>query len=112
MTHRPPVHVHLLPSLIPPGTLKGGIAVVIDVLRATTVMIHALAAGCDAIRPCGEIDEARGLAASLPKGTAILAGERPSEPITGFDIGNSPGACTPDLCSGKVLVMTTTNGTR
>src|SRR3954470_13598459 len=104
MSNRPPVHVHLLPSLIPHGALKGGIAVVIDVLRATTVMIHALAAGCDAILPCGEIGEARDLAATLPEGTALLAGERLGEPIEGFDLGNSPGACTPALCSGKTLV--------
>ena len=41
-----PVHVHLLPALIPAGSLRGGIAVVLDVLRATTVMTHALANGC------------------------------------------------------------------
>jgi 2-phosphosulfolactate phosphatase len=33
-------------------------------------------------------------------------------PIDGFDLGNSPGSCTPALCRGKTLVMTTTNGTR
>src|SRR5258708_4509795 len=62
----PPVYVHLLPALIPAGALRGGVAVVIDVLRATTTMIHALAAGCDAIIPCGEIDEARRVAEGLP----------------------------------------------
>ena len=112
MPHRPQVFVHLLPALIPAGALAGGVAVVIDVLRATTTMIHALAAGCDAIIPCGEIDEARRLAASLPKGSALLAGERQGVPIEGFDLGNSPGDCTPEVCSGKTLVMTTTNGTR
>src|SRR5436305_27777 len=39
------VQVHLLPDLAPPGRLAGGVAVVIDVLRATTTLIHALAAG-------------------------------------------------------------------
>ncbi len=112
MPRRPPVHVHLLPLLIPPGSLRGGVAVVIDVLRATTTMIHALAAGADAIRPCGEVDEARQLAASLPEGSAILAGERQGLPIEGFDLGNSPAACTPEVCSGRTVVMTTTNGTR
>ena len=38
--------------LIPPGSLKGDVAVVVDVLRATTVMVHALAAGCEAVIPC------------------------------------------------------------
>ena len=112
MSRRPPVFVHLLPALIPDGALKGGVAVVIDVLRATTTMIHALAAGCDAIVPCGEVDEARRLARDLPPGTALLAGERRGLPIEGFDLGNSPGDCTPANCSGRTMVMTTTNGTR
>jgi 2-phosphosulfolactate phosphatase len=102
----------MLPSLIPPGALRGGVAVVIDVLRATTTMVHALAAGCDAIIPCVEIDQARLAAAALPEGSALLAGERQGLPIEGFDLGNSPGDCTPEVCSGKTLVMTTTNGTR
>jgi 2-phosphosulfolactate phosphatase len=106
------VHVHLLPSLIPPGALRGGVAVVVDVLRATTVMVHALAAGCEAILPCLEVDDARRVAASLPPGTAILGGERQGLPIDGFDLGNSPDDYTPQVCRGKTVVMTTTNGTR
>ena len=62
--------------------------------------------------PCGEIDEAKAIAASLPAGTALLAGERQGLPIPGFDLGNSPGEFTPEVCRGKTLVMTTTNGTR
>src|ERR1700733_8502113 len=100
MPRRPPVSVHMLPALIPDGALRGGVAVVIDVLRATTTMIHALAAGCDAIIPCLEIEEARRIALSLPPGTALLAGERQGLPIDGFDLGNSPGDCTPAICSG------------
>ena len=65
------MYVHLLPKLIPHGSLRGGVAVVVDVLRATTVMVHALAAGCEAVIPCGEIDEAREIAAGLPEGTAL-----------------------------------------
>ena len=106
-----PVFVHLLPSLIPSGLLRGGVAVVMDVLRATTVMTHALAAGAKAIFPTLSIEEAQDVAASLPAGTAILAGERQGLRIPGFDRGNSPGDFTPELCRDKSLVMTTTNGT-
>jgi 2-phosphosulfolactate phosphatase len=112
MDARPTLSVHLLPGLVPPGALRGGVAVVIDVLRATTVMVHALDAGCRAILPCGEIDEARAIAAVLPSGTALLGGERGGLPIDGFDLGNSPDDYTPERCDGKTLVMTTTNGTR
>jgi 2-phosphosulfolactate phosphatase len=106
------LYVHLLPRLIPHGSLPGGVAVVVDVLRATTVMVHALAAGCAAVMPCGEIDEAREIASGLPEGTALLVGERHGLPIPGFDLGNSPGDFTRAVCHGKTLVMTTTNGTR
>ena len=112
MAERPPVYVHLLPDYIPHGALRGGVAVVVDVLRATTTMVQALAAGCEAVIPCGEIDEALSVASRLPKGQALLAGERHGLPIEGFHLGNSPGQFTPEACKGKTLVMTTTNGTR
>jgi 2-phosphosulfolactate phosphatase len=98
--------------MIPAGSLRGGVAVVIDVLRATTVMVQALHSGCVAIAPCLEIDEAKQLAASLPTGRALLCGERLGLPIEGFDLGNSPGSFTPEACAGKTVVITTTNGTR
>jgi 2-phosphosulfolactate phosphatase len=106
------VSVHLLPSLIPDGSLSGGIAVVVDVLRATSLMVHALAAGANAIVPCLEIDEAKQKARELPPGSALLAGERQGVPILGFNLGNSPRSCDRDRCAEKTIVMTTTNGTR
>lgn len=112
MTLVAPISVHLRPDWIPPGALRGGVAVVIDVLRASTVMIQALAAGCTTIRPCLEIDEARRTAAAFPAGTALLAGERRGSPIEGFDLGNSPSEFTPEQCRGRTLIMTTSNGTR
>jgi 2-phosphosulfolactate phosphatase len=112
MNARPSLYVHLLPSLIQPGALKGGVAVVVDVLRASTVIVHALAAGCAAVIPCLEVDEARKTAASLPPGTALLGGERDGEQIEGFHLGNSPASYTNEACLFKTLVITTTNGTR
>src|SRR5262245_35942829 len=112
MANRPSIFVHLLPSLIPPGALRGGVAVVIDVLRASTVIVQALASGCEAVIPTLEIDEARRIATSLPAGKSLLGGERHGLPIEGFDLGNSPGDYTDEVCSGKTLVITTTNGTK
>ena len=106
------VRVHLLPSLVPDGSLGGGVAVVLDVLRASTTIIHALAAGCVAVRPCAEVEEARRLAGELPAGRALLGGERGGLPLPGFDLGNSPAEYTPAVCRGRTLVLTTTNGTR
>lgn len=104
--------VHFLPDLIAPDALRGGVAVVIDVLRASTTMISALASGATAVVPCGETEEARQCATGFPAGTAILGGERGGTRITGFDLGNSPLECTGDVVRGKTVVFTTTNGTR
>jgi 2-phosphosulfolactate phosphatase len=40
---RPAVFVHLLPSMIPSGALSGSVALVVDVLRATTTIVQAMA---------------------------------------------------------------------
>jgi 2-phosphosulfolactate phosphatase len=98
--------------MIPVGALCGGVAVVIDVLRATSVMVHALDAGAIAIYPCLEIEDAQQLANTFPINSRVLAGERQGLPIEGFDFGNSPGSFTKATVGGKAVVMTTTNGTK
>jgi 2-phosphosulfolactate phosphatase len=111
-TMRPTLNVYALAKLVEPGELAGGTAVVIDVLRATTTIIHALAAGCTTVRPCAEVEEARELAGGMPAGKVLLGGERHGSPLAGFDLGNSPGEYTCQVCRGMTLVLTTTNGTR
>ncbi len=106
------VFVHLLPFLFQPDELRGGTAVVIDVLRASTTITHALAAGANAVIPCEEIEEARQIAANLPATEVVLGGERDSKKIEGFDLDNSPLKYTPETVGGKTVVFTTTNGTR
>jgi 2-phosphosulfolactate phosphatase len=106
------VQVHLLPLLAPAGRLAGGLALVIDVLRASTTIVHALAAGCLCVRPCAEVDEARALAGNLPAGKVLLGGERGGRPLADFDLGNSPREYTAARCKDTTLVFTTTNGTR
>jgi 2-phosphosulfolactate phosphatase len=104
------VQVHLLPQLVPCGRLANSVAVVIDVLRSTTTIIHALAAGCKAVRVCREVDEARAVADQMRAGRVLLGGERHGQPLDGFDLGNSPGDYTATVCKGCTVVMTTTNG--
>src|SRR4051812_7474056 len=102
-----PVFVHLLPAHAATGAFAGGLAIVIDVLRATTVIVQALAVGCRAVIPCGEIDEAKGCAAGLA-GKVLIGGERQGKPIGGFDLGNSPGEYTAKVCKNATVVLTTT----
>ncbi|MEM8680299.1 MAG: 2-phosphosulfolactate phosphatase [Planctomycetota bacterium] len=104
------LQIHALPSHVPAARLVGATAVVIDVLRATTVMVEALHAGADGVIPCATIEEAKQRAATLGPDT-LLAGERGGVSIEGFELGNSPRACTPARVANRTLVMTTTNGT-
>ncbi|WP_297598930.1 2-phosphosulfolactate phosphatase [uncultured Cetobacterium sp.] len=89
---------------------KGKNVVVIDVLRATTVMITALKNGAEKIYPFKEIKEAIEKKEELKDG--LLAGERKGLKIEGFDFGNSPLEFTEKKIKGKVICMTTSNGTR
>jgi 2-phosphosulfolactate phosphatase len=106
------IDVYLLPALVEPQQLAERLVVVIDVLRATTTIIHALAAGANEVVPCLEVDEARLIAAGQFPGSAVLGGERGGLPIPGFDLGNSPRDYTPARVGGKSVIFTTTNGTR
>lgn len=90
---------------------SGRVAVVIDVLRATTVMTTAGANGAASLMTFAEIEEARAAAKSFQP-SALLCGERNCEKIAGFDFGNSPSEYTADRVAGKPLILTTTNGTR
>lgn len=106
------LNVYPLPESVEPEQMAGGTAVVIDVLRASTTIVHALEAGAAAVIPCAEVAEARAVAASLPADGVLLGGERGGLPIDGFDLGNSPREYLPDRVEGKVIVFTTTNGAR
>jgi len=105
------VQVHLLPSLVAPDALANGTVVVIDVLRATTTIVYALAHRAREVVPCMEVEEARQTAA-LIGASAVLGGERGGVLIEGFDLGNSPDEYTADRVAGKSVVFTTTNGTQ
>jgi len=104
--------VEVLPSAgspwIPP--LADKIAVVIDVFRATSTMVTALANGCQAIIPMLTTEEA--MERRMIEPGALLGGERKALRIEGFDLGNSPFDYTPEKVGGKKVIVTTTNGTR
>ncbi len=106
------LNVYALPTLATPEDLAQGTVVIIDVLRASTTIVHALEAGATEVIPCLEVEQARKTAAVLPQGQTVLGGERGGLKIDGFDLGNSPEDYTPETVAGKTVVFTTTNGTR
>ena len=106
------LNVYGLPSVVSPEEMAGGTAVVIDVLRASTTIVHALEAGAVQVVPCQEIEDAHRAAAEFPESEVVLGGEREGLRIDGFDLGNSPTEYTPERVAGKTVIFTTTNGTR
>lgn len=91
--------------------VKDKSAVVIDMLRATSVITTAMNNGCEGVIPVVTIEEAVEIAGKR-KEKYILGGERNALKIEGFDCSNSPLEYTSKVVCGKTLVMTTSNGTR
>ena len=96
-------------SFTPFEPVDAPLAVVIDVLRATSTITQALASGYERVICCTEIEDARALAAEYSP--AMLGGERTCSPIPGFDFGNSPREYV-GAPAAPTLVLSTTNGTR
>lgn len=87
-------------------------AIAIDVLRATSTMATALAAGAEAVQVFSSIDELMQVSEQWSPEKRLRAGERGGAKVPGCDLGNSPLDCTADRVSGKRLFISTTNGTR
>ncbi len=109
--------MHIAVSLSP-GTRARDIAqlgdalgcyVVIDVLRASTVICTALSNGAKEIVPFADVEAARSQHAKAESG-ALLCGEREGVKLRGFDLGNSPAEYAQDTVTGKSLYYASTNG--
>jgi len=90
--------------------LRDSTCVVIDVIRATSTIVTALANGADGVQPIGSVEDAFALKAKNPE--ALLAGERGGQALPGFDMGNSPEDFTAARVQGRRVILTTTNGTQ
>lgn len=95
-------------AFTPEEAIEGRIAVVVDVLRATSTIAQALASGYRRVYCCREVEDALALRERLGEG--LLGGERNAVRIEGFDIGASPREVLEP--NGETLIYSTTNGTR
>ena len=105
------IDVFFNPVGLTPTDTAGRSVVVIDVLRATTSIAVALANGAKAVLPANSSEEALRLAQNLERDDVVLAGERKSQRVPGFALGNSPAEFTREVVQGKTVVLATTNGT-
>jgi len=103
--------VVLTPRDLKSADVVGRTVVVFDVLRATTTMTAALAAGAAEIRVFDSLDAARAAAGQFA-GPKVVCGELNCLAPPGFDLGNSPRQWDQLNCSGLTVFMATTNGTR
>lgn len=92
--------------------LENKIAVVIDMFRATSVIVTALNNGCEEVIPFLTIEETLESSEELKREEYILGGERRAVKIDGFDLSNSPLEYTKEVVEDKKVLITTTNGTR
>ena len=88
------------------------IAVVIDVLRATTTIAWALKNGADSIQVFSDLNLLKDTAKKGDDDKKLMLAERGGKKIKGFDLGNSPLSVTREKVKGKRLFMSTTNGTK
>lgn len=87
-------------------------AIAVDVLRATSTMATVLAAGGEAVQVFSDLDQLIAVSEKWPPEKRLRAGERGGAKVAGFELGNSPLDCTPELVQGRRLFISTTNGTR
>ena len=106
------VDIQLIPVPPNPDKLPNRTVVVIDILRAGSVIVHALSQGATEVIPVTTVEEAFERGKTFPPGTTLLGGERGSRKIEGFDLGNSPEEYTAERVRGKRVILTTTNGTK
>ncbi len=85
------------------------LVIVVDILRATTVISTAFHYGISELIPVISLEQAKQY---INKEGYIVAAERNAEPIEGVPLGNSPFQYMNDDVKNKTLVLTTTNGTK
>jgi 2-phosphosulfolactate phosphatase len=104
----PSLHVLLKKEDLNPAHLEGRVLIVLDILFATSTMVHAFAAGVEAIWPALNTVDANRVADGI--GECIRSGEYLAEHLPGFApampllLGREP-------LRGSKLVYCTTNGT-
>lgn len=100
------------PEEIKNTELAGKLVVIIDVLRASSTIVTALANGCRGFIPILSPDKAKKKAQEFENESVLLGGEREGIKIEGFDLGNSPREYKKEVAKGKTIIFSTTNGVK
>jgi len=106
---KPFLYTSLSPALLHLYNVSQATVVIIDVLRATSTIATALHNGAKHIVPVDSVAKCIELGRQI---NCITAGERDGKIAEGLSHGNSPFEYSREFIQGKILVLTTTNGTR
>ncbi|MEW6652838.1 MAG: 2-phosphosulfolactate phosphatase [Bacteroidota bacterium] len=106
------INVHYSTQHLDELYFAGKTSVVIDVLRATSVIVTALANGAKEVIPVGTVDFAMKVSGNAFSGQTLLCGERNTKKIEGFVLGNSPLEFSQEVVNGKSIILYTTNGSK
>lgn len=90
--------------------VKDKVVIVIDILRATSVIITAISNGAKSVIPVTNVEEALKIRNKMEN--VVLGGERKAKKIDGFDLSNSPLEYSKENIQDKNVILTTTNGTK
>ncbi len=101
-----------IPEEIKNIELTGKLVVIIDVLRASSTIVTALANGCYGFIPILSPDKAREKVEQFEKERVLLGGEREGIKIEDFDLGNSPREYKREAVKDKTIIFSTTNGVK
>jgi 2-phosphosulfolactate phosphatase len=105
------VEVFLTSANIGEADVRDRTVIVIDVLRACSTIVTALDNGARAVVPVADMAEAGKIASNLDQTSYLLGGERGSEKIEGYHLGNSPLEYVPGVVENRTIILNTTNGT-
>jgi len=101
-----------IPEEVKNKELAGKLVVVIDVLRASSTIVTALANGCRGFIPILSPEQAKEEAQQFEKERVLLGGEREGKKIEGFDLSNSPREYKREVVKDKTIIFSTTNGVK
>ncbi|HCR49413.1 MAG TPA: hypothetical protein DIW24_07285 [Bacteroidetes bacterium] len=97
------------PAGLTEADVRDKAVIVLEVLRTSTSMVTALHNGAKTIVPAPTLGDAARMAANLDPKVFVLGGEKNGQPISGYQLGNSPLEYTPEAVANRTVIMHTSN---
>jgi 2-phosphosulfolactate phosphatase len=108
MSTKPFILIDFEPEIAPKYVKQGYSIVAVDVLRATSTIIVALAQGAKEVIPSASVEETKDYKKFC---NALTVGERQGEKLPDFDFTNSPYDLSKKNLHNQVIAITSTTGT-